>query len=322
MKGKNRLTNAKLRKASKNKKNEFYTSLDDIKKELYYYSHYFKDKIIYCNCDDPYRSNFVKYFTDNFDNLGIKQIVSTCYVPLDIDMSQFSKCVAHPVIYIYDGNTKIIKDLNGDGDFRSDECIKILMGCDIVVTNPPFSLFREFIDVVIEHNKDFIVIGNQNAITYKNVFNLLKDGTIKLGYNTNKTMSFNVPDEYYACSKNQSHIKEVKVPAISWFTSLNNNREHEYINLKSKYSKDKYPKYDNYDAINVDRVADIPCDYYGFMGVPITFMNKHNPKQFDVLGIMNTGEKNEGIRLPNTSHGRPIVNGVEKYLRVIIKRKM
>lgn len=314
--GTKKTMNGNLHKAKKQKNDEFYTQMKNIEDELKHYQDYFKNKTVYCNCDDPSLSNFVRYFAKNFHKLGLKKLIASCYSG---GQSPSSKALSWE---FYGGGLDdgISVELDGDGDFRSDECIKILMGCDIVVTNPPFSLFREFIDVVIEHNKDFIVIGNQNAITYKNVFNLLKDGTVKLGHNTNKTMSFNVPDEYYACSENQNHVKEVKGPAISWFTSLNNNREHEYINLKSKYSKDKYPKYDNYDAINVDRLVDIPCDYYGFMGVPITFMNKHNPKQFDVLGIMNTGEKNEGIRLPNTSHGRPIVNGVEKYLRVIIKR--
>lgn len=221
-------------------------------------------------------------------------------------------------------NKNTVTLLEGDGDFRSEECIELLKQADIVVTNPPFSLFREYVDLLISYKKSFLIIGNQNAITYKEIFSLLKKDKIWLGYYAGD-MEFQVPD-YYEPRKTRFRIDENGIKwrsmgNICWFTNLDIEKRHEDLLLYEVYNEKKYPKYDNYNAINIDRVAQIPIDYNGYMGVPITFMHKYNPDQFELIGIMNTGEENKGIRHENTSHGRPIINGVEKYLRVLIRRK-
>lgn len=326
-----------LHKAKKSKNDEFYTQYIDIQKEVEAYLEYnpdiFRNKVIYCNCDDPRVSNFFHYFSCNFKFLELKKLITTCYKNQNLEL--FSQNNSEKAIYLeYNGEKNGgsipsleeigIKYLNGDGDFRSKECIELLQEADIVVTNPPFSLFREYIAQLMEYDKKFIVVGNQNAITYKEIFELLKTNKIWLGFN-NGDMSFRVPDYYKERTTRFWIDKEGQkwrsLGNICWFTNLDISKRHEDLLLYRKYSADDYPKYDNYDAINIDKVADIPVDYFGYMGVPITFMDKYNPEQFELYGIMNTGEINEGIRYENTPHGRPIINGVEKYLRIIIKKK-
>ena len=243
--------------AKREKNDEFYTLYEDIEKELRYYHHHFKDKVVYCNCDST-ESNFFKYFKDNFNTLGLQRLI-------------ISDVHSHTTT-TYDGEITLTTQLNS-GDFRSEECVELLKECDIVVTNPPFSLFREFIATLEEYGKKYLVIGNMNAITYKEIFPLLKDGKMWLGKHTNKTMSFQIPNEYERFNYIENGLKFGKVPAISWFTNLDNNKQSELLSLISTYNEEKYPKYDNYDAINVDKVKDIPYDYEGVIGVPITILN-------------------------------------------------
>ena len=344
--------NKGLRNASKNKNDEFYTQLADIEQELRHYKEHFKDKVVFCNCDDPFESNFVKYFAMNFNYLGLKKLIATCYDSSPIAFEQQSlfgevaaKRFPNTVRHAYKIEINQVADYNndgaidltdvrhlllnknntltllqGNGDFRSQECIDLLLQTDIVVTNPPFSLFREYVAQLVEYNKKFVIIGNKNCITYKEIFSLLKENKIWLGYrNINADMWFIVPENY----KFEKVVNGKKIKHIMgcWLTNIDNIKRHEELTLYKNYTPEEYPKYDNYDAINVDKVSDIPCNYYGYMGVPITFFDKYNPEQFEIFGIMNTGETNEGIRHPNTPHGRPVVNGVEKYLRIIIRRK-
>jgi hypothetical protein len=302
--------NKNLHSAKKEKNDEFYTLYEDIEKEVEEYKNQLKDKIIFCNCDNPESSNFWKYLSNNFDDYELKKLISTHY---SSDGQSYKSEISRDINV--DGKIDKLDTqkttFKGNGDFRSDECIEILKECDIVITNPPFSLFREYIAQLMEYDKNFLIIGNYNAITYKEVFGYIKENKLWLGYNYVK--EFRTPD---------GSIK--KFGNICWFTNLGNKNRHiDLIRdvLYKKYNEVDYPKYDNYDAINIDKVADIPVDYFGYMGVPITFMDKYNPEQFELYGIMNTGEINEGIRYENTPHGRPITNGVEKYLRIIIKKK-
>lgn len=304
--------------SAKIKKNdEFYTQLADIEKELMNYREHFKGKVVYCNADDPRVSNFFHYFSYNFELLGLKKLITTCYKNQEIDLfSVHDKESA--IALVYEGekdkgkvptieNIGVI-ELQGDGDFRSAESIEFLKEADIVVTNPPFSLFREYVSQLVEYEKNFLIIGNINALTYKETFSLIKENKMWLGYNT--TRHFLQPDgTLYETAR------------TFWYTNLDIAKRHEDMILYKSYNEEEYLSYDNYNAINVDVTTEIPKDYDGYMGVPITFMPKYNPSQFELLGIMNTGEENKGIRLPNTPHGRPIINGVEKYLRVLIKNK-
>lgn len=295
--------NKNLRKAKKEKNDEFYTQITDIEKELKHYKEQFKDKIIFCNCDDPEYSNFWRYFQLNFNHLGLKKLISTHY---DDEKSTYK--------LEYDGKEKVTTQLKQNGDFRSPEAIEILKEADIVVTNPPFSLFREYMAQLMEYEKDFLIIGNMNAITYKEVFPLLKDNKVWLGYNSG-AFKFEVPDSY---NKKNIEIGEdgkkyAKLGNITWFTNLDVKKRHEKLILYKTYNPEEYPKYDNYDAIEVNRVANIPMDYDGVMGVPITFMDKYNPEQFEILG--QTGVDIE------LEKGRPYINGKRKYARMLIKRK-
>lgn len=307
-------SNKKLHKAKKAKNDEFYTQLSDIEKELMHYKEHFKGKVVYCNCDDPFLSNFVKYFAYNFHSLGLKKLIASCYVSED---SPSDKAVSWEFNGEYRDNnpvleSAIITELDGDGDFRSNECIELLKESDIVVTNPPFSLFREYVAQLIEYKKNFLIIGNQNAITYKEIFPLLKDNEMWLGVNTNKSNYFGIPDNYYSSKTVVIDIdgsRRVQVPAISWFTNLEHYVRNEELILSKKYNEEEYPKYDNYNAINVDRVANIPCDYDGVMGVPITFLNKYNPKQFNIIKFRK-GDDDRDLS----------VNGKTPYFRILIKR--
>lgn len=325
--------NAALRKADKNKNDEFYTQLCDIEKELSHYKEHFYGKTVLCNCDDPRVSNFFKFFALKFKDWGLKRLITTCYKNQDVDL--FSQNTSEKAVWLdYYGNpndetstdfsTVEVKELKGDGDFRSKECIELLKQADIVVTNPPFSLFREYVAQLVEYNKKFLIIGNQNAITYKEIFKLIKENKIWLG-STLSYIAFKVP-EYYEEKATRFWIDDTgqrwrSMGNVCWFTNFDIPKRHEDIILYKKYSSEEFPKYDNYNAINVNKVSDIPMDYDGFIGVPITFLDKYNPSQFEIFGIMNTGELNPGIRYENTPHGRPIVNGKEIYLRILIKKK-
>ncbi|MFC2391743.1 MAG: adenine-specific methyltransferase EcoRI family protein [Bacteroidota bacterium] len=342
--------NNNLAKAKKNKNDEFYTQLVDIENELKHYKNHFKDKTVYCNCDDPRVSNFFHYFSYNFENLGLKKLITTCYKNQNMEL--FSQNNSEQAIYLeYNGDkngdkvpnpTEIgIKLLKGDGDFRSPESIELLKQADIVVTNPPFSLFREYVAQLIDYEKQFVIIGNKNAITYKEIFKLIKDNKLWIG-NTpmGVDMLFDVPKEF--AQKLISNKKEgssyrlingvVKGRAQAvWFTNLDHDKRHEDLILYKTYNEAEYPKYDNYDAINVDKTSDIPIDYKGAMGVPITFLDKYNPEQFEILGIAGGSTRasapkeflNEVSYIPHPKDkgGSPILDGIPKYVRIIIRYK-
>ncbi len=283
---------ANLVEAKRAKNDEFYTRREDIENELSHYAEHFRGKVVYCNCDDPVESEFWKFFVRNFKPWGLKKLMATHYEP---DEKNFSYSLE--LTEDTNGDGKIdwhdeptIIQLPCNGDFRSAACIELLKEADIVVTNPPFSLFREYVAQLIEYGKKFIILGNQNAITYKEFFPLLKDNQVWIGYSSNKTMVFRVPDGYKYDPKLTAMMADGyhygKVPAISWFTNLDIPKRHAPIDLRGNYyDPAKYPKYDNYDAINVDRVDDIPCDYNGVMGVPITFLDKYCPEQFEIMGL-------------------------------------
>ena len=287
--------NKNLTAAKRIKNDEFYTRLEDIEKELTNYKEYFKDKIIYCNCDDVEYSNFYKYFKDNFNELGIKKIIAT---NLSLNKTAYKT--------EFDNNSKEVRtQLCGNGDFRSKECVELLKSADLVITNPPFSLFREYIAQLIKYNKKFLVIGNMNAASYKEIFPLFKNNQVWLGNTSPKV--FLTPDR-----------TEKKFGNIVWYTNLDNEKRHCRIPQKEKYygNEEKYPKYDNYDAIEVSKVINIPYDYYGLMGVPVTFLNKYCPEQFKLIGHDHdlTGDGGAGI-----SDGQFICNGKNVYKRVLIK---
>ena len=297
--------NKNLHDAKNAKKDEFYTQLADIEKELRHYKDHFKDKTVFCNCDDPRVSNFFHYFSFNFENLGLKKLITTCYKNQNADL--FSSNESEKAIYLeYTGDkngNKVpdieeigIKYLDGDGDFRSKESIELLKEADIVVTNPPFSLFREYVAQLIEYNKKFIIIGHQNAITYKEIFKLIKDNKIWLGngFSGGAAHFINHHYEDYA-SAGDHKAGMIRVSGVVWFTNLEITKRHEDLILYKKYSPEEYLTYDNYDAINVDITKDIPVDYNGAMGVPITFLDKYNPEQFEILGITSGREEFEAI---------------------------
>ncbi len=302
--------------AKSNKADEFYTQLNDIELELKHYKDQLKNKVIFCNCDDPYESNFFKYFAMNFNHLGLKKLIATCYDDSPIAYTQFniwgeSKTIPnknrHPYKieinevqdYNQDGATDLadveylLKNkknsmtlLKGNGDFRSEECIELLKQSDIVVTNPPFSLFREYIEQLTTFNKDYIIMGNTNALTYKEIFKLFKEDKIRTGYtNFNVGMYFVVPDDCEKFHKIVDGKKMVRVSTSCWFTSLQVSKHKEFITLYKTYNEKEYPKYDNYNAINVNKYTDIPYDYDGCMGVPITFLDKYNPDQFEIVAL-------------------------------------
>ena len=320
--------NNNLAKAKKNKNDEFYTQLIDIENELKHYKNHFKDKTVYCNCDDPRVSNFFHYFSYNFENLGLKKLITTCYKNQNMEL--FSKNNSERAIYLeYNGDkngdkvpnpTEIgIKLLKGDGDFRSPESIELLKQADIVVTNPPFSLFREYVAQLVEYNKKFLIIGDQNAIAYKEIFKLIKENKIWLGVDNGGTKWFQVPNHYNikteSRKKTENGIQYFSKGSIVWFTNLDHDKRHEDLILYKTYNEAEYPKYDNYDAINVDKTSDIPIDYKGAMGVPITFLDKYNPEQFEIIKSMAS------TTIDESSAGYPFINGVRKYARIVIKHK-
>lgn len=323
----NKSSNTFLQKANKAKKDEFYTQLTDIEKELGHYKTYLKGKVVFCNCDDPRVSNFFHYFSYKFEDLGLKKLITTCYKSRQIDL--FSRHDSEKAIYLeYEGDKNGnnipdleeigVKDLEGDGDFRSDECIKLLKEADIVVTNPPFSLFREYVAQLIEHDKKFIIIGNQNSLTYQDIFKLVKENKMWLGYGFNRNCAHFINPHYEDYASDADHKEGmIRVSGVVWFTNLETKKRHdEYVLFQTYYgNEDEYPKYDNYDAINVDKTKDIPMDYEGAIGVPITFIDKYNPDQFEIIGLMAT------TKLTELNHGYPYINGDKKYARIIIKNK-
>jgi hypothetical protein len=282
------MANKNLKNAKREKNDEFYTQLTDIEKEVKHYKDQLRDKIVFCNCDDPEYSNFWKYFHLNFKHIGLKKLVSTHF---EREKPSYK--------LEYDGETITKTELSQNGDFRSPECIEILKKSDLVITNPPFSLFREYVAQLIEYEKKFLIIGNNNAITYKETFTLIKDNKMWLGYSP-RSMKFKTINE------------ELKDVNACWFTNLDTSKRHENLILYKKYTPEEYPRYDNYDAINVDKVSDIPVDYDGVMGVPITFLDKYNPKQFEIIG--QTGVD---IKLDK---GRPYIDGKRMYSRILIKK--
>ena len=317
-------SNNQLQTAKKAREDEFYTQLCDIENELRHYRAHFKGKTVLCNCDDPRVSNFFKYFALNFEILGLKKLIATCYKNNEPDLFSMNTC-EHAVYIIYEGdkNGNRIPDLSemevlnlqGDGDFRSEECIELLKQADIVCTNPPFSLFREYVAQLIKYEKKFLIIGNQNAIKYKEIFPLVMQDKIWMGYGFKRNCAHFITKYEDTASDADHREGMIRVPSVTWYTNLEIPRRHEQIILYKQYNPADYPKYDNYDAINVDKTTDIPCDYDGIMGVPITFMYKYCPEQFEIIGVFNHGCDNE------YDLAKPILNGKELYTRLAIRKK-
>ena len=326
--------NRNLHKAKKNKNDEFYTQIDDIERELKHYRKHFKNKVVFCNCDDPDWSAFTKYFALNFDVLKLKKLICTHYEEGKVSYKlEITKQV--------NSATEIRKlprvPLKGDGDFRSEECIELLKESDIVCTNPPFSLFREYIAQLIAHEKKFLIIGHQNAIVYKEVFPLIRNGGVWLGYGFKGGATHFINRHYEDYATAGDHREGmIRVSGVHWFTNLTHKKRNEKLILVKRYqgNEENYPHYDNYDAINVDKTKDIPLDYEGFMGVPITFMDKYNPDQFEIIWLACGHSKttmpehikeevkfNPDVKSKHNTGGYGIVNGVQKYHRILIRRR-
>jgi hypothetical protein len=348
--------NKNLHKANQAKKDEFYTQLTDIEKELKHYKDQFRGKIIYCNCDDPFESNFFKYFASNFNALGLKKIITTSYVkspivggqlplfeveglkpsgkePFKIEIKEVPDADGDGAINIDDVEYLLKHDKNtatplrGNGDFRSDECIELLKQSDIIITNPPFSLFREYVAQLAEHDKKFLILGDQNAISYKEIFKFIRENKLWLGYDNNGTKWFQVPTDYdmptESRKKIENGVKYFSMGRILWFTNLDTTKRHEELTLYKKYSPEEYSKYDYYDAIEVSRVVEIPMDYCGAMGVPVTFLDKYNPKQFEII---SSNDIRLNDKIPFKEHGLikdkdGAINGKPTYVRIVIKNK-
>lgn len=312
-----------LQTAKLSKKDEFYTQLADIERELKHYKQHFKNKVIYCNCDDPRLSNFFHYFSYNFEKLGLKKLITTCYKNQDMDL--FSQNTSEQAIYLeYEGDINGnnipdpkeigIKHLKSDGDFRSKECIDLLRKSDIVVTNPPFSLFREYVAQLIENDKKFVIIGHQNAISYREIFKLIKENKMWLGNGFKGGAAHFINKHYEDYAAAGDHIEGmIRVSGVVWFTNLDIAKRHEDLILYKQYTPEEYPKYENLDAINVNKTSDIPVDYKGLMGVPITFLDKYNPDQFEIIGL---GISNSGLEIGV----KPYKDEHKKYRKEIQKR--
>ena len=325
--------NKNLNSAKTGKKDEFYTQLSDIEKELKHYKVHFKDKVVFCNCDDPRVSNFFHYFSFNFEKLGLKKLVTTCFKSQSADL--FSENNSEQAIYLeYNGDKNGdnvpnpeeigIVNLKGDGDFRSKECIELLKKSDVVVTNPPFSLFREYVSQLIEHDKKFVIVGHQNAITYKEIFPLIKENKLWLGFGF-KGGAGHFINKHYEDYATATDRKEgmIRVSGVVWYTNLDISKRHEDLILFKKYNPTDYPKYDNYDAIEVSKSNEVPIDYDGVMGVPITFMNKYNPEQFEIVGATESEGKgfSNGLWDEKSKVAQPLINGTKVYKRIFIKNK-
>ena len=346
------MANKNLNAAKTAKKDEFYTQLTDIERELQHYWQHFQGKTVLCNCDDPYESNFFKYFALRFNQLGLKKLICTCYDGSPITGTQLSlfsldaegneKKTAYKVEitevgdmngdgavdltdveYLIQNNKNVLSALKGNGDFRSQECIELLKEADIVVTNPPFSLFREYISQLMEYGKKFLIVGHQNAITYKEVFPLIKENKIWLGYGFKGAAGhFFSPYEDVATAGDHRE-NMIRVSGVNWFTNMEIPKRNEELDLVCRYSPEEYPTYDNYNAIEVGKTADIPNDYEGIMGVPITFIDKYCPTQFEILGATESEGKGFSNGLWNEQSGiaQPLVNGSKKYKRIFIRNK-
>lgn len=329
--------NTSLNKAKQAKNDEFYTQLADIENELHHYKTHFKGKVVYCNCDDPTVSRFFHYFAYNFRHLGLRKLITTCYKNRQPDLfSQHDEDSAIKLEYNgeleADGNVpdieKIgVQPLKSDGDFRSPECIEILKTVDIVVTNPPFSLLREYFANLMEHRVRFLVVGRMNAIAYKEVFPLIKDNKMWLGITPKgQDMLFDVPPGYEkelvengkegVTYRVVEGVIKGRLGNAAWFTNLDHKKRREELILYKTYSPDEYPRYDNYDAINVDKVAEIPKDYDGLMGVPISFLDRHNPEQFEIVGL-----DRPLITELTGKQSRFKIEGREKFARIVIRRR-
>ena len=311
--------NTNLHNAKKARNDEFYTQLSDIEKEMAHYKDFFKGKIVYCNCDDARESNFFKFFSNNFESLGLKKLITTGY-----------KADGKGVKFVYEGDKNgnfmvedaevVMTELEGNGDFRSEECIELLKECDVVVTNPPFSLFREYVAQLMKYEKKFLIIGNQNAITYKEIFPYIKENKLWLGVSISSgDREFRIPDNYIVRSKSlridENGNKYVRVVGVRWFTNIPHDKRNAPLDLCKKYNEVEYPKYDNYDAINVNKTIDTPMDYDDVMGVPITFLDKYCPAQFEIVGIANN------VRWIGDFPCLTIIKGEKVYNRILIRRK-
>lgn len=318
--------NSQLNKAKKDKDDEFYTQLSYIENELKHYKQHFRDKVVLCNCDDPRVSNFFRYFALNFEHLGLKKLITTCYKNQDMDL--FTQNESEKAVWLeYNGDKNGnqipdpeeigIHNFEGDGDFRSNECIELLKQADIVVTNPPFSLFREYVAQLMKYEKKFLIVGDINKTKYKDIFPYIKEHKIWLGANSGD-MKFKVPD-YYEPRETRFWIDETgqkwrSLGNTCWFTNLDIAKRHENLVLYRTYNETDYPRYDNIDAIRVNKVDDIPEDYDGLMSVPVTFLTKHNPEQFEIVGELNHGCDNE------YDLAKPVVNGKELFAHLLIRR--
>lgn len=342
------LTTARLAR-----KDEFYTQLPDIEKELIHYREYFRDKVVFCNCDDPYESNFFKYFALNFKYLGLKKLIATCYdgspiaqmeLPLFADEDNEPKKKAYKVeisevpdldgngssdlmdvqLLLKSSNSNAISELKQNGSFDSPECIELLKQADIVVTNPPFSLFREFLALLEKYEKQFIIIGNTNALKYKLTFKMFHEDRIRTGYtNFNVGMFFQVPDSWEKFHHMEDGKKMARVSTSCWFTNLPVSKHKEELILIKRYSPEDYPEYDNFKAVNVNTYTDIPCDYPGVMGVPVTFLDKFNPDQFEIIWTTDRGGDGylEEYKKPWDRYDAPVLNGKGIYTRILIRNK-
>ncbi len=343
--------NADLRAANTAKKDEFYTRLSDIEKELVHYRENFRGKVVFCNCDDPYESNFFKYFALNFNAFGLKKLIATCYdgspiaqqeLPLFADENNEPKRKAYKVeiseVPDLDGNGStdltdvqlllkssdhnVKSELKQNGSFDSPECIELLKQADIVATNPPFSLFREYLSLLDKYEKQFIIIGNTNALSYKEIFQMFQQDKIRTGYtNFNVGMFFQVPDNWEKYHHIENGKKIARVSTSCWFTNMPVSRHKEELILIKKYTPEEYPKFDNYDAINVNTYTDIPCDYKEAMGVPITFLDKYNPDQFEIIDAIGRYSMLTGPTPETQGKYLTMLNGKPKYARIIIRNK-
>lgn len=347
--------NKGLNKAGKAKKDEFYTDYDVIQSELNYYEDKFAGKTVLCNCDDPFESNFAKFFLRNFNYLKLKRLICTSYAGSSMTGTQLSlfddynEPVSSQHGYVLDitnvpmSNGRgvsdadittllhqkgMVKRLKGNGNYASDECLNYLKQSDIVVTNPPFSKFRSYLATLIEYDKKFLIIGNVNAVTYKEVFPLIQNNQLWLGASIHSgDREFRVPDDYPLKASgtrvdDEGH-KYIRVKGVRWFTNLDYSQHHEDLVLYKHYLADEYPKYDNYDAINISKTAEIPLDYSGVMGVPITFLDKYSPNQFTILGCTESEGNGLSNGLWNSASGvkQPLIDGKRKYKRIFVKNK-
>ena len=315
--------NTNLTDAKKAKNDEFYTQIEDIEKELKNYKDFFRGKKVLCNCNDGKLngtwSAFAQYFSMNFEHLGLKKLTCVSYNE-DGHGMKYVYCGDRNGNCIVDDFEWEVTELNGHGDFSDEEGQQMMQECDVVVTNPPFSLFRDFVAQLMEYNKKFLIIGNMNAITYKEIFPLIKDNKLWLGASIKSgDRKFYVPDNYplnaSGCGIDEKGKRFIRVKGVRWFTNIEDAKRNLPLDLYKKYNPKEYPKYDNYDAINVDKTSDIPMDYDGVMGVPITFLDKYCPTQFEIVGL---DRYVEGNTMPNK---RMHINGKEIYARILIRRK-